>query len=149
MGNIIDEILEMKSEEEVNSAWDKILSEPGAVDKYMPELWERVVDFQTQIFGIHNALEDYKKGERDPSKLRTCLVSTGVDVSDLPKDDFTNPKLMKWINKKVAQILAQFSNLIARCRPLINQTPLGWNCSGIGLSLNFPWGVGLSFNFSP
>ena len=148
MGTIIDSILEMETEQQVNAAWKEVLSEPKSVPEIMDDLWNRIVSYQTQLFGISNTLEKYKGGERDISKLRTCLESSGVYL-DLKDDQILNPKLLQWMNKKAAQLLANFSNLIARCRPLIMQTPLGWKCNQIGLSLNFPWGVGLSLNFGP
>jgi len=144
----IDDIVKMEKEEEVATAWKEIFQEPKLTNEYMDELWTRIVSFQLGLFTCGNAFEEFKKGERDPSKLRSYLRAVDIEI-DMPDDSISNPKFTKWLTKKVADLLSNFSNLISKCQPLIKQAPLGWKCNQIGISLNFPWGAGVSVNFGP
>lgn len=148
MGKTIDDILKMEKESEVAKAWEEISQEPKLIKEYMDELWRRIVSFQIELFAYGNAFEKFKKGVRDPSVLRSYLKAADIEI-DLSDDSISNPKFTKWLTKKVADLLSDFSNLIAKCHPLITKTPLGWKCNQIGISLNFPWGAGLSVNFGP
>ena len=148
MAIVIDKILKMETEDQVIKAWEEISQDPKLIEENMEELWIRIVSFQVKLFAYGNAFEEFKKGERNPSKLRSYLQAAEIEV-DIPDDSISNPKFTKWLTKKVADLLSHFSNLISMCRPLITKTPLGWKCNQIGISLNFPWGAGLSVNFGP
>ena len=148
MAIVIDEILKMTNEDDVIRAWKEIFNNQELIEENMQELWNRIVSFQLKLFAYGNAFEEFKKGERDFSKIISYLQAAEIEV-DISKNSFSNPKFTQWLTIKVASLLANFSNLISVCRPLITQTPLGWKCNQIGISLNFPWGAGLSVNFGP
>lgn len=148
MGSLIDKIMAMDDEKQVDEEWEGILKEPKLVEENMEELWHRIISCQVQFVGINNAIEAFKRGEQDPDKLRSYLTSTGIDM-DISNDDLSNPRFIDKLKKKISEIFKDFSNLIAKCQPLIRKTPLGWKCNQIQVSANFPLGVGVSFSYGP